>query len=144
MVRPVHEKIAKLLKERGFKKKELAEALGVSLQGLAEILKGRSQVTVSHLKALVKFFGIKAEYWIDDGKDDPTPSDMITDHAGPSEESLRKHGVTIPDARMDFREKIQKFILQHPEEWTAQFGPLTQEEMELLSEMDLEGPEKEE
>ena len=138
MARAINKKIAKLLKERGFKKKDLAEAMGISVQALNDILEGRTQITVSGLKALVKFFGIRADYWINDEKNEPTREDFLENHLEFSEETLKKYGIKIPTTGKSFGLKIKQFILEHPEEWTAQFGPLTREEMEILEEMEKE------
>ena len=51
--------------------------------------------------------------------------------------ALERLGLEMPRESMRFKEKVQAFIRNHPEEWATQFGPLTREELELLE--DLEG-----
>ena len=128
----IHEKAARLLRERGFKKKELAQALGVSLPQLDQLLEGRVPFDLSHLKGLVEFFGIRADFWIDETRDDPRAEDVVERPREEAVKALEKLGIQMSPREKAFREKVRKFLLQHPEEWTALFGPLTREEMELL------------
>lgn len=69
---PIHEKITRQLSRKGRKKKELAQFLGIAPQTMTDICKGRSAVTLSHLKRLVAFFGLRATYWIDEDREEPT------------------------------------------------------------------------
>ncbi len=132
MGRRIHEKVSRLLRERGFKKKELAAALGVSPQALQQLLEGQVPFDLHHLKGIVDFFGIKADYWIDDSRADPRPEDVVERPKGESPKALKKLGIHVSPAERSFTEKVRKFIQEHPEEWTALFGPLTREEMEIL------------
>ena len=132
MARRIHEKVSRLLRERGFKNKELAAALGVSTQVLQQLLDGEIPFDLHHLKGLVEFFGIKADYWIDDSRGDPQAEDVVDRPKGDTTRVLENLGIHVSPAELSFREKVRKFLLDHPEEWTALFGPLTREEMELL------------
>ncbi len=132
MGRPIHEKVSRLLRERGFKKKELASALGVSPQALQQLLDGQVPFGLYHLKGLVEFFGIKADYWIDDSREEPRAEDILDSPRGETPKGLEKLGIHVGPAGEKFREKVRTFLKEHPEEWTALFGPLTREEMELL------------
>ena len=132
MGRRIHEKVSRLLRERGFKKKELASALGVSPQALQQLLDGTVPFDLRHLKGLVSFFGIKADYWIDDSRMDPRPEDVVERSKGDAPGTLKKLGIHVNPTEREFTEKVRRFIQEHPEEWTALFGPLTREEMEIL------------
>ncbi len=132
MGRRIHEKVSRLLQERGFKKKELAAALGVSGQVMDRLLEGEIPFDLNHLKGLVDFFGIKADYWIDDSRKEPRSEDVVERSKAEATEALEKLGVHLGTGNRQFTEKVRKFIQQHPEEWTALFGPLTREEMEIL------------
>jgi len=62
----IHEKISALLEQRHLKKRDLARALGVSPQTATDICKGRSAITLPHLRNLVSFFALRADFWLDD------------------------------------------------------------------------------
>jgi transcriptional regulator with XRE-family HTH domain len=142
MARPIHEKIDRLLSERGRKKKELAEALGISPQTMTDIVKGRSSVTLSHLKGLVKFFHLKADYWIDDTREDPATADMVADANANMDASLAKGALRSGDLqgsgilriadRKGFLTKLRAFILSHRDVWERMNGSLDSQERELL------------
>ena len=134
MARPINKKIETLLRDREFDAKDLAKALGLTGQSLTDILKGRSGVNVQVLQGLVQFFGLRADYWINDAKEDPTAEDVATSSRTLSNDNLEKLGLTRAEDSTDFRRKVKAFILDHPEEWASQFGPLTREEMDLLEE----------
>ena len=139
MVQTIHQKIETLLRDRGFEKKDLAAALGITSQNLGEILKGRKTVTLPQLSNLVQFFGLRADYWLDDNRKNPTAGDVVQNSRGQSAAALRADGISrIADAPA-FQDKVREFVLNHPAEWTAQFGPLTREELEILGVEDEEG-----
>ena len=73
----IEEKIRRLLAERSRRKKDLAAFLGIAPQTMTDICKGRSAVTLPHLKGLVRFFELRADYWLDDGRDEPGPLDRL-------------------------------------------------------------------
>lgn len=77
MTFPIHEKIQLQLKLRGRRKKDLAAFLGIAPQTMTDICKGRSAVTLMHLKGLIRFFDLRASYWLDDDRQDPDPLDRI-------------------------------------------------------------------
>lgn len=74
---PIHEKITALLEQRHLKKRDLARALGVSPQTATDICKGRSAITLPHLRNLVAFFAVRADFWLDEAKRLPEPGDAI-------------------------------------------------------------------
>lgn len=62
----IHEKILALLEQRRLKKRDLARALAVSPQTATDICKGRSAITLPHLRNLVAFFNLSPDYWLDE------------------------------------------------------------------------------
>lgn len=77
MAFPIHEKIQLQLSLRNRRKKDLAAFLGIAPQTMTDICKGRSAVTLMHLKGLIRFFELRASYWLDDNRRDPAPLDRI-------------------------------------------------------------------
>ncbi|MCR9246201.1 MAG: helix-turn-helix domain-containing protein [bacterium] len=73
----IHEKITALLEQRRLKKRDLARALGVSPQTATDICKGRSAITLPHLRNLVAFFEVRADFWLDDERLLPEPTDRV-------------------------------------------------------------------
>lgn len=73
----IHEKISALLEQRRLKKRDLARALGVSPQTATDICKGRSAITLPHLRNLVSFFELRADYWLDEARLHPEPTDAL-------------------------------------------------------------------
>jgi len=140
MGRPINRKIERLLQERDFDRNDLAKSLGITGQNLQDILKGRTAVNVQVLKGLVRFFGLRADYWVDDGREDPTPGDLAEPVEEGTRENLERLGLEMPRESGSFKEKVQAFIRNHPEEWATQFGPLTREELELLEGLGEEKP----
>ncbi|MCB9891317.1 MAG: hypothetical protein H6833_06710 [Planctomycetes bacterium] len=77
MVFPIHEKIELQLRLSKRRKKDLASFLGIAPQTMTDICKGRSAVTLTHLKGLVRYFGLRSNYWLDDERRDPDPFDRL-------------------------------------------------------------------
>ena len=73
----IPDKINALLAERGLLKRDLARALKVSPQTATDICKGRSAVTVPHLRKLIVFFGLRADFWLDEERLRPTAADEL-------------------------------------------------------------------
>ena len=73
----IHEKISALLEQRRLKKRDLARALGVSPQTATDICKGRSAITLPHLRNLMAFLELRADYWLDEGRLTPEPGDTL-------------------------------------------------------------------
>ena len=80
----IADKINAMLAERGLLKRDLARALGVSPQTATDICKGRSAVTLRHLRNLVRLFELRADYWIDETRIEPDPADRTADVAAPA------------------------------------------------------------
>lgn len=139
MGRPIHEKINLLLTERGQKKKELAKALGISPQTMTDITKGRSSVTLQHLRGLVRFFNLRADYWLDDERDAPADHDQppAASAALAAAGEVRRDN----DGRATFQrapnppdlmDKMRTFVRAHQEDWERTFGPIKPQEREVL------------
>ena len=75
----IHEKITALLEQRRLKKRDLARALNVSPQTATDICKGRSAITLPHLRNLITFFEVRAEFWLDDERLVPEDVDRLLD-----------------------------------------------------------------
>ena len=143
MGRPIHEKINLLLTERGQKKKELAQALGISPQTMTDITKGRSSVTLQHLRGLVHFFNLRADYWLDDGRDEPGTTDQQSGAEAAQAPAPAPAGgdgrskepppafVRVPSSGV-LMEKMRSFVRSHEGEWERVFGPMKPQEKEWL------------
>jgi transcriptional regulator with XRE-family HTH domain len=132
MSRPIHEKINQLLTERGQKKKDLAKALGISPQTMTDIVKGRSSVTLSHLKGLVRFFDLRADYWIDDEREGPEESDVQSRQAAARADGDSARTGILRTSQQKFLQKLRTFLQNHEEEWNRFSGPLDRQEKDLL------------
>ena len=90
----IHEKIAALLEQRHLKKRDLARALGVSPQTATDICKGRSAITLPHLRNLVAYFELRADFWIDDQRLLPDAGDRAAS-TGNRGEALARTGLAL-------------------------------------------------
>lgn len=125
----IHEKIVALLEQRRLKKRDLARALGVSPQTATDICKGRSAITLPHLRNLVAFFRLRADYWIDDRKLTPDPGDHLetgTDLAGAPHEFAR---LSDPGRLL---QRIRNLLANQQQDFLARNPDLTAEERSLL------------
>lgn len=71
----IRHKVNHLLEVKQIPAKKLAEHLKVSPQTVSDLRKGRSNCTLSHLRGLISFFGLCANYWLDTTRVMPTPED---------------------------------------------------------------------
>ena len=126
----IHEKITALLEQRRLKKRDLARALGISPQTATDICKGRSAITRPHLRNLISFFEVRAEYWLDDERLMPEELDRLA--ARGSAQALARTGVTqLPDPER-FLRRVRTFVLQHRTEFLAAFPDVSAAERRLL------------
>ncbi|MFY9341854.1 MAG: helix-turn-helix domain-containing protein [Planctomycetota bacterium] len=126
----IHEKIAALLDQRRLKKRDLARALGVSPQTATDICKGRSAITLPHLRNLVSFFEVRAEFWLDDDRLVPEELDRVA--ARGAANALARSGVTqLPDPER-FLRRLRTFVQQHRAAFVAMFPDLSPAEQRLL------------
>lgn len=133
MVHSLHEKIEHALSQRGLLKRDLARALGVSPQTATDICKGRSAVTLPHLRRLVEFFGLRADYWLDDSRLSPIAGDEVGASGGgdQGEELFGTEGRGLADAR-SFCRSLLAFAREHRADFVGQFGNLQEQERALL------------
>jgi plasmid maintenance system antidote protein VapI len=126
----IHEKITALLEQRRLKKRDLAKALGISPQTATDICKGRSAITLPHLRNLVAFFEVRAEFWLDAERLVPGELDQLAarDHA----EALARAGLLHLDDPERFLRRLRTFVLKHRAEFLAAFPDLTVTERRLL------------
>lgn len=127
---PIHEKITALLEQRHLKKRDLARALGVSPQTATDICKGRSAITLPHLRNLVAFFGVRADFWLDDAKRLPETGDMIG--TADTATRLTETGLLqVADPGRLLR-MLRTFVSRHRTEFLTSNPTLTQDERAAL------------
>ena len=127
----IHEKIVALLEQRRLKKRDLARALGVSPQTATDICKGRSAITLPHLRNLVSYFELRADFWIEDQKLLPDPTDR-TQASGNQGDALARSGL-LQVADVDrFLERLRSFLTEHKSAMQARFPDLSTEEKRVL------------
>jgi transcriptional regulator with XRE-family HTH domain len=127
----IHEKIVALLEQRALKKRDLARALGVSPQTATDICKGRSAITLPHLRNLVVFFGLRADYWLDDSRLEPEPQDQLPAAPGGAETLARTGLLQVADPERLFQ-RMRSFVADHRPAFLARFPDLGLEDKRLL------------
>ncbi len=126
----IHEKITALLEQRRLKKRDLARALGVSPQTATDICKGRSAITLPHLRNLIRFFEVRAEFWLDDER--ATPDDIDRLAARGAATAWARTGLMQVQDPERFLRRLRTFVVQHKSEFLAAFPDLTPAERRLL------------
>jgi transcriptional regulator with XRE-family HTH domain len=130
----IHEKITALLEQRRLKKRDLARALGVSPQTATDICKGRSAITLPHLRNLVGFFEVRAEFWLDDARLVPEPLDAVS--ARGAADAIARTGMPqLPDPER-FLRRLRAFVQQHRAAFCTMFPDLSPLERRLLGLVD--------
>lgn len=127
----IHEKIVALLEQRRLKKRDLARALGVSPQTATDICKGRSAITLPHLRNLVAFFELRADFWIDDQKLLPDAGDRVQP-AGNQRETLDRSGLLYITDIDRFLQRLRAFLIEHQKVFLARYPDTTNEEKQVL------------
>ncbi|MEO6593603.1 MAG: helix-turn-helix domain-containing protein [Planctomycetota bacterium] len=126
----IHEKITALLEQRRLKKRDLARALGVSPQTATDICKGRSAITLPHLRNLIAFFELRAEFWLDNNRLAPAELDRSANRS--AAEALARTGLLqVADPERLLR-RIRAFVQQHRAELLAAYPDLTPDERRVL------------
>jgi len=129
----IHEKITALLEQRRLKKRDLARALGVSPQTATDICKGRSAITLPHLRNLVAFFDVRADFWLDDERLLPESTDRVGE--GPA--TVMPHAalsqVSDPDHLL---QTIRTFVGRHSFQFIQAFPDLAADEKRFLGILD--------
>ena len=126
----IHEKIAALLEQRRLKKRDLARALGVSPQTATDICKGRSAITLPHLRNLITFFEVRAEFWLDDERLVPAELDRLA-HRGAAV-ALDRTGLPQLEDPERLMQRLRSFVQRHRSEFLTAFPDLSLAERRLL------------
>lgn len=126
----IHEKITALLDQRRLKKRDLARALGVSPQTATDICKGRSAITLPHLRNLISFFDIRAEFWLDDERLAPGDVDQVANKA--AADAIEGSGLLGSEDPTRLLASLRTFARDRRETFEAQFPELTDAERALL------------
>lgn len=126
----IHEKITALLEQRRLKKRDLARALGVSPQTATDICKGRSAITLPHLRNLVAFFQVRAEFWLDDRRLAPEE----VDRADKSRivEALARAGYLQVEDPERLLQHVRRFVQSHREQFLRACPDLSDDERRFL------------
>ena len=126
----IHEKITALLEQRRLKKRDLARALSVSPQTATDICKGRSAITLPHLRNLISFFDVRADFWLDDEKLAPTETDRPQRRA--AADQLVEIGMLQIEDPAHLMECVRSFIKQNQDHFLALTPDVTAAERTLL------------
>jgi len=126
----IHEKITALLDQRRLKKRDLARALGVSPQTATDICKGRSAITLPHLRNLVSFFEIRAEFWLDDDRLSPSEVDQVARRG--AADAITRSGLLEVDDPERLLQRLRQFVQQRRSEFLSTFPDLAAPERRLL------------
>jgi plasmid maintenance system antidote protein VapI len=126
------EKINRLLADRGLMKRDLARALGVSPQTATDICKGRSSVTLPHLRRLIQFFGLRADFWLDDDRMSPTDADELIPNLSEKIHALSSTGVLQAEDPAELIRRLVSFASRHKDEYARTYGAPSPEERRLL------------
>ncbi|MBL8725848.1 MAG: helix-turn-helix domain-containing protein [Planctomycetes bacterium] len=132
----IHEKISALLEQRRLKKRDLARALGVSPQTATDICKGRSAITLPHLRKLVAYFELRADFWLDEQRLTPEELDRVGGDRLAA--GLNQTGLPQLDDPERWLRMVRSFVLRHRTEFQAMFPDLSPAERKVLG---LSGPE---
>ena len=126
----IHEKITALLDQRRLKKRDLARALGVSPQTATDICKGRSAITLPHLRNLVSFFEIRAEFWLDDDRLSPADVDQVARKG--AADAITRTGLLDVEDPARLMDRLRGFVRKHRDDFVATFPDLSDAERRLL------------
>ncbi|MCA8963241.1 MAG: helix-turn-helix domain-containing protein [Planctomycetes bacterium] len=125
----IHEKISALLEQTRLKKRDLARALGVSPQTATDICKGRSAITLPHLRNLVAFFELRADFWLDDSRLLPSEADRSMNAKASGTPLAGSVPVDYADRLL---QRLRSFVRQHRAEFLAAHPDLSVEEQRWL------------
>jgi plasmid maintenance system antidote protein VapI len=126
----IHEKITALLGQRRLKKRDLARALGISPQTATDICKGRSAVTLPHLRNLIRFFAVGAEFWLDQDDLVPTELDGVGDRR--RSRAMARSGLLQIDDPERFVHRLRTFLSHHRTVFLATHPDLSPAECAVL------------
>lgn len=128
----IHQKINHLLAQRGLRQRELAAALGISPQTATDLCKGRSQVTLAHLRRLIEFFGLRCDYWLDDTRLEPVAADQMVPALSRKLQELADTWLLHCDEPARLVVRLLAFATEHQQQYIEQFGALGPDEKRLL------------
>ncbi|MCA8948606.1 MAG: helix-turn-helix domain-containing protein [Planctomycetes bacterium] len=132
----IHEKIVALLEQRRLKKRDLARALGVSPQTATDICKGRSAITLPHLRNLVAFFAVRADFWLDAERLLPESTDGVDGHR--AVDAIAQSGLLQVSDYEKLLQSIRSHLARHRSEFLAMHPDLEPAARRFLG---LAGPE---
>lgn len=135
----IHEKIVHLLDTRKLKRRDLARALAVSPQTATDICKGRSAVTIPHLRNLVAWFNLRPDYWLDNERLEPALSDRLVAGMDQKLDAIARTGILLAESPEQLFERMRRFIAEHGAEFENSNPDLGAEERGILG-LDNEGP----
>jgi transcriptional regulator with XRE-family HTH domain len=127
----IHEKINAVLGARRLKKRDLARALEVSPQTATDICKGRSAVTLRHLRNLVNWLELRADFWLDETRLLPEASDHVS-AALPVSEALARTGMLQVKDPERLVQRIRGFLADHRSAFLSRNVDLGAEERRVL------------
>lgn len=128
----IAEKINAVLAQRRMLKRDLARALGVAPQTATDICKGRSAVTLPHLRKLCEVFGLRADFWLDETRLEPGPGDHAVSELPQKLDGLAEHGVLAVDDPGTLARRLLDLGRDHRAEWVRRFGEPTPDVAQLL------------
>ena len=132
----IHEKITALLDQRRLKKRDLARALNVSPQTATDICKGRSAITLPHLRNLITFFEVRAEFWLDDERLAPEDADRLS--ARGTQAAIARTGLLQVQDPEKLLRRVRTFVQQNRAHVLASFPDLTAAERRVLGFAEIE------
>jgi transcriptional regulator with XRE-family HTH domain len=118
----IAEKINAVLAQRRMLKRDLARALGVAPQTATDICKGRSAVTLPHLRKLCETFGLRADYWLDESTLEPGPGDRMVPGQQQRLAGLVEAGLLEIEDAGTFARHLIELAREHRAEWVRRFG----------------------
>lgn len=121
MVHPLPDKIERELAHRGLLKRDLAKALGVSPQTATDICKGRSAVTLPHLRRLVEWLGLRADYWLDDARGTPDAADRVCAETDVKVRALHEADAFAAESPAALLTQLREFARERADEFVARF-----------------------
>jgi transcriptional regulator with XRE-family HTH domain len=128
----IADKINVVLAQRGLLKRDLARALGISPQTATDICKGRSAITLPHLRSLIRFFGLRADFWLDEQRLEPAAGDDVVPALEARLRGLLDSGLLRTADPADLVGRLVRFARQHQREFVSLCGELAHEELEFL------------
>lgn len=128
----IAEKINAVLAQRGMLKRDLARALDIAPQTATDICKGRSAVTLRHLRRLVEVFGLRADWWLDQERLEPNAVDEVAPGREQKVEGLLGLGILRAEDPARLVRRLLELAQDHRAEYVRRFGEPPADEGDLL------------